>query len=540
MEVLDIGLSEFEPPMNIRFSDENQSASSQNSPSFGMGIEMLMNEKHRGGGGSSKIDMGLGELDKLESELNDMGDNNDETRYDSGGSGKMMSGISNMFGFGSDTSDHNVETIKITHDDDSDSRIGHATAESVSGTNRTWDGYHKATEVPLSGTNGHIHVNERERRRKKRAMIKKLDEWTEKGHLKNGSRFDMESPYDEIEDEFESAMNDKRRSDAVKMQGWWYMGIVNTIEYANTRFNPFDLNLDGWGEKISEDMDDYDEIFEELYDKYNGLKLSPELSIIMRLCVSAAVVAITNQSFSSAAPGVNDIMKQNPDILKMFQNAVASSMAGQNPLFDMANNMSKKEPRPNENYGPPPSPVATQGSNSQPHSQARPGMTYTQTSGNRPDISASRGGAMFREEGIDMTNQDQNKINQEQYQQQQQMQQQMQMQQQHMQQQQQQQQHMQHKQQQIQRQQQQQPYGDVGSRPEMKGPQHNVDINNILAGLKTRTSDININDSTFSTNDNDSMISVDRLDDMNNTAVPKRATNKRKQKSDKNTIAFDI
>ena len=39
------------------------------------------------------------------------------------------------------------------------------------------------------------------------------------------------------------------------------MTFINSLEYANTAFNPFDLNLDGWGEQVNEDIDSYEEIF---------------------------------------------------------------------------------------------------------------------------------------------------------------------------------------------------------------------------------------------------------------------------------------
>ena len=44
------------------------------------------------------------------------------------------------------------------------------------------------------------------------------------------------------------------------------MTFINSLEYGNAIFNPFDLNLDGWGEQVSEDLDSYEEIFGELYE----------------------------------------------------------------------------------------------------------------------------------------------------------------------------------------------------------------------------------------------------------------------------------
>ena len=71
-----------------------------------------------------------------------------------------------------------------------------------------------------------------------------------------------------------------------------------------------------------------------------------------------------------------------------------------------------------------------------------------------------------------------------------------------------------------------------GPRPEMKGPQ-NVDLDGILSGLKTR--EVNIH----SQQENDSMVSISSLKDAQNGVLPKK-TNRRKQRSDKNTISLDI
>ena len=71
-------------------------------------------------------------------------------------------------------------------------------------------------------------------------------------------------------------------------------------------------------------------------------------------------------------------------------------------------------------------------------------------------------------------------------------------------------------------------------RQEMRGPQ-NSDIDNILAGLKTRS--VNIHESAQSQED-DSMISINSLKDAQNNTMPKKS--RRKQRSDKNTISLDI
>lgn len=507
-EIIDINLNDLEP-VTINLDDNYGSSSSKSSVTFGPGIELLMNEKKK----SNNVNVDLGELDSLENELNELssGSANSGGGSSSGSSGsgdnKTFSGLtnlaSNLFGFTNNNKEKSYNVEK------SDSSVGKATKDTA-GNVKTWDGFSKIGDIPdkvnVSGQN----MSDREKRRKKRLMLKKLEEWQSKGLLGNNySHLNLESSYEEIEDEYETALEDKRKKDSIKLQGWWFMTFVNSVEYANAAFNPFDINLDGWGEQVSEDIDSYEEIFTELHEKYKGGKMAPELSLLLRLGFSAAVVNFTNKALSTATPGFNDVIKQSPELMKMFTNATVNTMSQKSPGFSFASNLLNTPDKINTSFGPPPPPVETK---TQPP-PTRPGMQFTQAPGNRQDLNAARG-SMFREEGVDIGNN----------------------------------------------------YGSANSttsnisrplnvpptpappvRQEMRGPQ-NVDIDNILSGLKTRTVNIHENNapstpshqnmsSTYQ--EDDSMISISSLKDMQNTNLPKRS-NRRKNKSDKNTMSLDI
>ena len=478
MEVIDIGLNDLEP-VNLQFTDS--APPSSNGVNFGPGIELLMNDKKKSASFSTDVD--LGELNRLESELNELSEkstSNSETR--------TLSGFAaNLFNFGG-------SSTPAKTDESTDSKLGHATVESI-GTTKTWDGFTKMGEVPLSNA---PKMSERDKRRKKRAMLKKLEEWYAKGLVKNSMSFNIDSPYEEIEDEYETVMEEKRKKDSIKLQGWWFMTFVNSIEYANAAFNPFDLNLDGWGEQISEDIESYEEIFTELHEKYKGGKLSPEISLLLRLGFSAAVVNFTNKALSTATPGFNDVIRQNPELMKMFTSATVQSMNQASPGFGFVNNILHPDEQVNTSFGAPPAPMETK---SMPAPQ-RPGMNFTNNpTMSRPDIAMGRG-TMFKEPGIDVGNGYEN-IRQKQPNS-------------------------------------QMPFPENSSRPEMRGPQ-NVDLGGLLSGLKTR--EVNIHNQTPTNlqnlEENDSMISISSLKDMQNPNLPKRA-NRRKQKSDRNTISLDI
>ena len=486
MEVIDIGNLE---NISIQLDDGFDRRPSVN---FGPGIELLMNDKKKNTFTNTSVD--LGELDKLENDLNDL------SRGSSGGGGNGDKTIN----FGSWFGNNSEPAIRI-NEETKDSGLGEATANSIAGVTNTSDGFSKLNmEIPMEYSNS-SRMTDREKRRKKRAMIKKLDEWYEKGTIKHTSHFNIDSNYDEVEDEYEGALEDKRKKDSVKIYGWWFMTLVNSVEFANASFNPFGLNLDGWGEQISEDLDSYEELFLELYQKYKGGKIAPEISLLLRLGFSAAVVNFTNQALSTATPAFNDVIRQNPDLMKMFTNATVQSMSQSSPGFNMASQMMNREPEVGTTFGPPPAPVQTNNM-APPQRQQMQQMQFTQ----RPDIMAGRGQAqpMFHESGIDI--------------------------------------------------QERSPAMNPPSRPEMRGPQ-NMDLDNILSGLKTRDvvlhsdpprqqqqqqfapnhadfSDMGISSTVL--NENDSMISISSLRDMQNATAPKHT--RRKQRSDRNTISLDI
>lgn len=401
MEIVDIGLDDIEEPMKIRFDDDAGGGSG-----FGSGIEFLMNDRGKASGGSSTA--ALGKFDDLENELNELtsGDNGISSKS----SGSSSGGGGGIFGnmFSNVFSSSKATTGGVGQADENrggglgygntDSGVGQASMESMGKQSSTWDGFSKSNEISGTAATPANHMTDREKRRKKRAMIKKLDDWYDKKLIKQQHRFDMDSNFEEVEDEYETALDDKRRRDGIKLSGWWLTTFANSIEYMNASFNPFDVSLDGWGEQISEDLDSYEELFGELQDKYKGGKLSPELSLLMRLGFSASVVAITNKTLSSAAPGFQDVVRSAPGLMKTFTNATVDLMKQSSPGFEFAQNVIQSQPSNRVPQTPPPAPVDTRTpSRMQQQFAAPPPIT------NRPDLAAGRGGPMsFREEGVDV------------------------------------------------------------------------------------------------------------------------------------------
>jgi hypothetical protein len=104
------------------------------------------------------------------------------------------------------------------------------------------------------------------------------------------------------------------------------MGVATGAEFLNSKFNPFDWELDGWSESVHENIEDFDEVFEELYDKYRGRgNMPPEAKLLMSLVGSGFMFHMSNSFFRSKMSNVDptDIFKNNPQLAKQFAQAAA-------------------------------------------------------------------------------------------------------------------------------------------------------------------------------------------------------------------------
>ena len=494
-EVIDIDTLDELPVINLN-------RSSRPSVNFGGGIELLMNDKKRNEGGKGNSEIDLDDITDLENDLNELSNEPVNTRV------KAKSDIFNS-GFKlkidkTEEDEDDNEKINIggasiggaslggsTNSSTGGSKIGIATSKSSYSEDKTWDGFGKFNNIPINPDrelSDKPKLSPEELLREKFKVLRKLEAIEHKG-AKLTKKYSMESSLEEMQGEYEMIIAEKEKSNSCKFQGRMLMAAVTGLEFLNNRFDPFDVKLDGWSEQINENIDDYDEIFSELHEKYKSkAKMAPELKLLFQLGGSAIMVHMTNTMFKSSMPGMDDIMRQNPDLMNQFTQAAVNSMSNTNPGFSgFMNNFipgSNGNSQPNVSRGPPPAPMQTQNVRSQRASTAP---------SNRPDIAQSRRG----DEGVNM----------------------------------------------------QERFGSVGpepaerssKRPEMKGPS---DISDLLSGLKTKT--INIqqpsqNQPSQQQNSQPSQnntLSVHELNDISEIKQPLKT--KRKQKSDKNTISLDI
>jgi len=351
--------------------------------------------------------------------------------------------------------------------------------------------------------------------REKFKYLRKLEDLEQKG-ITLTKKYSMESSLAEMKGEYETHLEERERRNSVKFQGKMLMSVITGIEYLNNKFDPFDLKLDGWSEQVNENIDDYDEIFSELHDKYKSkAKMAPELKLLFQLGGSAIMLHMTNTMFKSAMPGMDDIMRQNPELMQQFTAAAVNSMSQNRPGFGnfMGDLMGQGPPQsqgppptqsapsrqappyiPNQRPPPPPVPTSVRDPNSDSGTPYRAGNNTAAPPmpSNRPDLSAARNNGNGNNGNgngnpVPVT---------------------------------------------------------VSKRPDMRGPS---DISNILSGLKTKTIQVQPQPQqqqpqesapAAAVEDKTSTISISDLKELQNDNLPYKS--KRRQRSDKNTVSLAL
>ena len=126
---------------------------------------------------------------------------------------------------------------------------------------------------------------------------------------------------------------------SIRFQRKLLVSFTSGTEYCNKRYNPYTFALDGWSGDVLENIGDYDEVFEELHDKYSEtVQMAPELRLMTMVGGSGLMFHLSNTLFKSSTPELSDILKSNPHLMKQVQEEALKSMAFKNsndPMFNM-------------------------------------------------------------------------------------------------------------------------------------------------------------------------------------------------------------
>jgi hypothetical protein len=160
-------------------------------------------------------------------------------------------------------------------------------------------------------------------------LLNKIARFAKKG-MHTSSRLTAYSDIEEIRTEYKRLTYAIEVDRAIRFQRRMLVACVTGLEFLNKKFDPFDLQLEGWSESVMENQEDYDTVFEELYQKYNTkVNVAPEVKLIMMVGGSAMMFHLTNSMFKAAMPDMGKVLKQNPDLVKNMMDAVQRTQQAQ-------------------------------------------------------------------------------------------------------------------------------------------------------------------------------------------------------------------
>ncbi len=163
-------------------------------------------------------------------------------------------------------------------------------------------------------------LTQQEIRMKKIELLRKLCEIKAKGYQLS-KEYDFNSSLEEMEYEYELLRSFADKRNGVKLFKGGLLQAVSVIEFLNDKYDPFDFQLSGWGEHMSVEADSWDDVFEEIYEKYKGTgrKMAPEIKLLYLIIASGSAFHFS-KSQSNKLPGLDSMLASNPALLSKIIN----------------------------------------------------------------------------------------------------------------------------------------------------------------------------------------------------------------------------
>ena len=168
----------------------------------------------------------------------------------------------------------------------------------------------------------------------KALKFKKMEVFAKLMHIKSmgielTKKYTIECELDEMEAELKYHTDIQTKKNGVNLAKSFMCNAITGIEFLNEKYDPFGFKLKGWSDQVKINKDDFDEVFGELLQKYkgNGKKLEPELKLVMMLMISAGTFHMS-QSMTNALPGLDDVIKNNPQLMSKLQSNINKKISG--------------------------------------------------------------------------------------------------------------------------------------------------------------------------------------------------------------------
>jgi hypothetical protein len=186
--------------------------------------------------------------------------------------------------------------------------------------------------IPTGPSEGYKSIED-----EKADLLNRIARLGKKG-LNTSARLTVYSDIEDIRAEYKRLTYSIEVDQSVKFQRRMLVACVSGIEFLNKKFDPFDLELDGWSENIMENQEDYDGVFEELFQKYQSkVSVAPEIKLMFMIGGSAMMFHLSKsmfKPFQQAAASQSQKQQQNNQKEDPLGNGMRREMRG--PGIDLA------------------------------------------------------------------------------------------------------------------------------------------------------------------------------------------------------------
>lgn len=298
----------------------------------GNGLQLLMNTKTR-----SKTDdnySSINNIKRLEDNLNNMS-MDDENGFME----EKYNPQSSLF----DTNE--LDTMNLSSSSpsyDNTNHINFVEKPVYLNENKTWDNFAQYDNIPQTiPTNDHLPMSQNKEMETKMDLIYKMKMLKEKKKITFLKEYTVADSLQDIQADYNAHKKALKTSNWVNAQKKLIVKIAHGLEFINGFIDPFDLKLDGFAEKLEEDMSldpSYDDVFESLAEKYsNSAEMYPEIKLLFLLGGSAALYGLEKSSQkASNLFGVGDAassaLKQYQDANRIAEQSLMNAMLNQNDM----------------------------------------------------------------------------------------------------------------------------------------------------------------------------------------------------------------
>jgi hypothetical protein len=210
--------------------------------------------------------------------------------------------------------------------------------------------YNHKTDYKQSNTTNIPHIeptvvpiqqlSPQEIRMKKIELLRRLSEIKAKGFSLTKD-YDFSSSIEEMEYEYGLLKSFADKRNGTKLYKNILLNGISLVEFLNDKYDPFDFKLTGWSEHMSIEIDSYEDIIEELYEKYKstGKTTPPEIRLIFLIMASGAAFHFSKTQLgnipgvSSAATGMIGKMMSNKKQDSQFMSAQEINLEKQKQLL---------------------------------------------------------------------------------------------------------------------------------------------------------------------------------------------------------------